>query len=242
MYQHKKLTLAFCENFLPEAKAVLEQSEFPDVNLISWKPCCEHPPKDWDEFASLLDVQGKTPLLIVGACFTKALQDSKPPEHLGDIHLKPLEQCFHLISGKTQINTLVSEREHLVSPGWLAHWQNHLEQWGFDQEHARIFFNDMAKKITFLDTGVIDKASSQAEEFADYVGLPCSKIDIGLDFITGHIRTLILEWQNNSLKMDFETSQENTANHAMALTLLESLTGKTSENEAIEGVVELFRV
>lgn len=239
MMQSNQFTLAVCENFLPEAKAVLAQNALHDVNLVTWKPCCEHPPKSWNELATLVDVQDKNPLLIVGACFSKMLQE--PPSHLSHIHLHSLEQCFHLLCDRTQVNTLIKEGSYIVSPAWVVDWQDHLDQWGFNQETAQIFFNDTAKKIVLLDTGIMDLARLKTEEFASYVGLPCSKIDIGLNFISQYLQSLILKWQNSYLKKSLATSQENTANQAMALALLDGLTDKTSEDEAIKGVVELFR-
>ena len=237
--QSQKLTLAVCENFLPETKAVLAQNKLPDVNLVSWKPCCEHPPKSWDEISNLFDVQDKTPLLIVGACFPRGLQ--KPPESLDHMHIHHLEQCFHLLYGKVQVEALIKDGCYLISPAWLANWQRHLEQWGFDHEHAQIFFKDTSKKIVLLDTGTLDNAFSEVEKFADYVGLPYTKIDIGLDFITQYLRTLILEWENNSLKTSLASRRDQAANYAMALTLLDELTDKDSEDEVVKGVIELFK-
>ncbi len=234
-----KLTLAVCENFLPEAKAVLAQNGLPAVNLISWKPCCEHPPKNWDNIVNLLGVQDTDPLLIIGACFPRELQ--QPPEHLSHMHIHHLEQCFHLLHNKTQVETLINEGSYLISPAWLANWQKHLEQWGFDHEHAQLFFSDTAKKIVLLDTGIFENTLSNVEKFANYIGLPYTKIDIGLDFINYLLRALIFEWQDSVQKKTLANHQEQAANYALALSLLNELSDKDSKDEAAREIETFFK-
>jgi two-component system, sensor histidine kinase len=51
-------------------------------------------------------------------------------------------------------------------PGWLEHWRDILTQWGFDQDTARDFFEELAKAILLLDTGVGPKAGANLAEFA----------------------------------------------------------------------------
>ena len=188
----------------------------------------------------LLDLSAGTPVLLLALCFPPRLHT--PPEHLRHVTVYPLELCLHLLCGKTQVDDLVRGGAYLTSPGWLEHWHEHLERWGFDGTTASLFFGDVAKRIVLLDSGCSDDAPEHLANFAAHVGLPATRLPVGLDMLTQHLRGLLLAHRSQDLEADAASWREQAAQYGMALDLLDGLTGKTTVADAVRGVEELFRL
>ncbi|PLX89131.1 MAG: hypothetical protein C0618_01895 [Desulfuromonas sp.] len=240
MPQKPRIKLAVCRNFIPEVTACLQQLKLNNIQVLPWEPCCEHPPKSWQSAAELIETDSSAPVMMIGGCLPTGL--TEPPEGYKHLSLFPLENCFHLLSGRTQVNTFANNGNYLVSSGSILTWRNRLHHWGFNQETARLFFRDTTQKIVLLETN-IDCESSQAhlKEFSDYVDRPVSIEKIGLDYLSFYLRSMIESKTNQILSTRMKMLQEQTANQMMALDLFDALIDKPTEAEAIEGVCELFR-
>jgi len=239
MIRQSQLTFAICANFRPEALALKERPEFKSMEFIFWEPHCEHPPRDWESIAAIVpDHAFEEPLFIVGSCFPRALQP--PSEALSYLHLHHLDSCFDLICDHQQVEDLIKQRCYLTSVGWLVHWREHLQQMGFDQKTARVFFQESTQKIVLLDSGRSAMAAAELESFANYVGLPHATIRIGLEYFARLLLSVALDWENRQLQQKLALSQETAANFALSLGLLESLTGAPSRQIVIDGIKNIF--
>ncbi|MEE9233138.1 MAG: DUF1638 domain-containing protein, partial [Nitrospirales bacterium] len=176
-----KIFLLVCEYFADEVAAVIGAEEFDDVDMASFPAHCAKQ-TTWDSLKKIVPPQneyGSVQILI--SCCAAAL--GTPPHGLEHCHVYKLEQCFHLIAGRNIVEAYQKEGAYVLSPGWLAHWRDRMEQWGFDQKMAREFLGKSAVKLLLLNTGVDEKSSDRLAEFSSFVSLPFEKLPVGLDFI-----------------------------------------------------------
>ncbi len=235
-------TVAICENFYPEVASLCAQGELPGIDLVSMEASCERPIKFWKDLAQQLpELNPSQPLLVIGSCLPSALPDLPTDFHTLCLH--NLDQCFHLIAGKTLTDKLIHQKAYLVSSGWLENWADHLRSWGFQQqETAQLFFQDCASKIVLLDTGIFADSDRQLAAFANYVGLPASQIWIGLDYLAAVLRAQVSDTRNRHLQTTLMEYQEQAAHYALALSMLDELTGKTKAEDAVADVADLFKI
>lgn len=240
MSNHPDLRLAVCQNFLPEVVALQERGELADVEVISWTPTCEHPAQSWEEVAALFpEYDQTTPLLIIGSCFPKALK--QPPAGFSNLHLQHIENCFDLLCASEQVADLIKQRAYLTSTGWLKKWRPQLDRWGFDQPIAQRFFQEAADKIVLLDSGINKAVLEDLAAFADYVGLPSQQLRVGLDFISFRLKALLQSLKIDHLQNKLSVNQEQTANYALSLSLLDELTNKQTEPAVTAGLMDICR-
>ena len=235
------INLAVCTNFLPEAEELINRGELENVTLISWGTSCRGTAKNWEEMALLFDQNNKSTdlLVIVGSCFSRSLPS--PPEALNHIHLERLNQCFDLICAKEMVASLINEGSYLTSSGWLRSWRNTLDDWGFDQPLARQFFQDTTTRIVLLDTGIYPDAVTELESFAAYVDLPCHQIRVGLDHFLWRLSAIMGRVRGEHLQQKLLLNEEKLAQYELSLNLLDSLTDSQTEEEAVSGLVDIFR-
>src|SRR6056297_26516 len=236
------ITVAICTNFYPEVASLCQQGELPGIDLVSGTASCERPIKSWNELAQQLpELNPSQPLLVIGSCLPNSLPDPPPDFHTLCLH--NLDQCFNLIAGKTLTARLIHQKAYLISSGWLEGWADHLRSWGFQQqETAQLFFQDCASNIVLLDTGIFADSDRQLAAFANYVGLPASQIWVGLDYLAAVLRTLVSDTRNRHLQTTLTQCQEQTAHYALALSLLDELTGKTNVEDVVADVADLFKI
>lgn len=158
--------------------------------------------------------------------------------------LVPVEQCFHLLAGKTLVDSLQQGGAYVATPGWILQWRARLAAWGFDQRLASEFFGEAMTEVAFLDTGVHPGAALKAAEFAAFVGLPLRTIPVGLDHLKSELSRLVGQWRLRREEARNQTrlaaSQERLAELSMAVELLRDLSGAVNEDEATQRILELL--
>lgn len=144
------------------------------------------------------------------------------------------------------VDEAIAEGGYLISPGWLQNWQAHVSELGFDSETAGAFFQDFAKRLVLLDTGIDVRAIDLLEEFQAAVGLPAQRLAVGLDHLRLLMNGWVLEWrlgQSQSLvnRQAKEHSRE-LADHMTVLDLLGQMTKSRAEPEVIAAIEVMFRM
>jgi signal transduction histidine kinase len=157
-----------------------------------------------------------------------------------------LEQCFHLVAGAQQVDDLITGGGYLITPGWLANWQQHIENMGFNLEQAAPFFQDFASELILLDTGIDTSAQQHIEELKACVNLPVRKLFVGLDHVRLMLNKQVLEWRlerqkAKSAETDAQRIRE-LADHISTMDMLTHLAKTQHETEAIEKIRELFQM
>ncbi|MES9829434.1 MAG: ATP-binding protein [Candidatus Thiodiazotropha sp.] len=198
---------------------------------------------DWNE----LENQAGTPsesIRVFGRSCIKTLS-ARPPSACESEVIR-LEQCFHLIAARDLVDEAIRSGAYLVSPGWLQNWRTHLEAMGFAEEQVSGFFQEIAREIVLLDTGINPQAETQLAELQSVTGLAVRRISVGLDQVRLLLQKQVLSWRlqlaQSKLALADQKANAERADNLLAMDMLARLARARDENEAIDGIKELFQI
>jgi hypothetical protein len=237
-----KLCLAVCHHFEREAAAVLDG--FEDVILAVFPSHCGRPPLQWAELNRLLPpVPGNcTQGIVIGSCCLANLKD--PPPELESWRLHRLEVCQELLLNRSILQAYLREGSYLVTPGWLAHWEDQADEWGFDPETARDFFRESASHLLLMDTGIDDRSADRLAGLAAFAGLPFQIVPVGLDFMSAFLVQFVLEWrlahQKATSNQALSRIRQQLADDAMVFDLVGRLGKVNTEAQVMADICQLF--
>lgn len=233
------LRILVCEHIYPELVAVAKSPDFVDVEIASYPARCGLPLLEWREIKEILPPPEQNQRIeIIGSYCLSKLSDPTGGYSSCTIHKK--EQCFNFFVSQEVIDRLQRKGAYLMTPGWLANWQKHLNIWGFDQQGAQAFFQETIQHLFLLDTGVATESSDSLQNFAAFIGLPHKTEAVGLDFFQLYLATLVLKARLQHAEDEVLAAQKISADYAMALDLVSQLGHATTEIEVEESIVELF--
>ena len=239
-----KLCLIICEYLEREAKTILETQDFQDVSLMIFPASCHRVRR---EPGLLTDVLRQCTALnchsavLGGNCLVRC-PESPPPNQYYDFHR--VDDCFEMLLNKSLLDSYYQQGAYLLSPGWLARWQDYLQEWGFDLDTAREFFGECARKFVLLDTGVDDQSFAHLQDFAEFVELPYQRIPIGLDFFRFYLTTIVqqyrLDYGEHALETISARTKQQLADYSTTFDVLGFLSSALTQEAVIERIVELF--
>ena len=240
-----KQLIIFCSNYRKELESLNLPARYSGVQVAYFPSRCGMPPVEWSELKENLKVDNVDTELHVVSC--GGIEGLPQKQQIADKHYNhKLKQCYHLITSPDLADFYIQKGYYLVVPGWLEHWQKTLVQWGFDQDIAREFFEESAKAILLLDTGVDSKVEANLAEFAAYVKRPFETISVGLDYLELLLSNKILkshvEGSCSSDKEAVKDSRKELADFVMALDLLSSLTQVRQEDAVLDRIKDIFKM
>ncbi|MEN8189435.1 MAG: ATP-binding protein [Thermodesulfobacteriota bacterium] len=233
-----RLCFIACDYLYPEMKAAVEAEGLIGVEVRSFPARCGHPPLKWQELIGNVDKSAAESVELFG-CYCLQELESPAPD-FSHCRVNRLEQCFHLLCSQTLVSALQQEGAYLLTPGWLARWQQHVADWGFDRWTAVEFFGQSLSRLLLLDTGIDEHAAEHLDEFGSFLDLPTEILPIGLDFHRLALAKVAAGYQRHDLEREKEKALRHSADSAMALDLLGRVTRASSETEVIEAFNELF--
>lgn len=238
------LWLLVCENHRREAEAVLASGDFPGVSLASFPATCGQPPLGWAEAETALrraGWEGGKVHVLGGGCLVKL---GEAPPGLPAMAHPEAGHCAAAFAGRTLVEHCLGRNAYLMTPGWLRRWRHYMERWGLDSAGAKLLFGESTALLILLDTGVSPGSADQLRECAAFVGLPCESVPVGLDFFRLLVAQLSSEWRLGAARSGFleelARASSKTADYHMALDLIGNLAGAMSEEEAAQGILDLF--
>jgi signal transduction histidine kinase len=228
-----------CDYLYPEMKAAVESEGFSDVGVRAFPARCGRPPIQWEEITEIIHGSDADHIEVFGCYCLQKLKDPPSPD-LSRCKIHLTEQCFHMLCGKTLVNSLEQEGAYVLTPGWLSKWKQHIADWGFDRTTATEFFGQSLRKLLLLDTYTEKYPEKNLKEFSEFLNIPYEILPIGLDFHRRYLEKIIADHRHQELKQENDKLLHNSANSAMAMDLLGRVTQASTEVEVIQGIIELF--
>ena len=238
-----RLCLLCCQNFRPEVAAAIASEGWTDVAVAAFPSRCGHPPLGWDELRPLVE-KDCTQVVIFGRACLEGL--GSPPADWPPVRQLQQQECFDMVAGTTLVAEAIARDAYLVTPGWLDDWRGNLRKMGFDEENAADFFHDFARELLLLDTGVVADAPQKLAELADAVGLPATRLAVGIDYVRRLLAHVVAEWrlgeeQQHARKLQQDHARE-LADHKSAMDFLGRLPLLKDERQTIAAIEEMFHM
>lgn len=237
-----KLHIAVCSNYRLELNQVLLKLNNSNIVPIYYPPICNRASQNRDILKKLISgIPQDSVMNLIGGCLIKntANQQLSP-----NIEIIQEDSCFNFFINPEFIQELMTQGNYITTPGWLVYWEDHIKVWGFNKELAREFFKESTKHIILMDTGVVSEIDTCLKDFATFVDLPYTVINIGLSYFQNFVENRINHWQltnlKNSHRLLLSSSQKKVSDLTMALDVLSNLTSVLDEDQAIKEIVNLF--
>ncbi len=204
----KKLCFLVCSYFKREVAVAIEAEGWDDVFVGAFEADCGRPETGWDILNRVSSFHGNfSQVDAFGSPCILNLKD--PPAGMENIKLHKIQQCFHLFADNDEIDSYIQNGGYLITPGWLAGWEKHVvKEMGFDKDSAPEFFNEFARRLILLDTGVDEGILQQIREFSEFVRLPFEVVPVGLDFLRQMLAEIVLEWRSKAEEERAGTADE----------------------------------
>jgi len=238
-----KLCFLSCQNFYPEVAAVVAAEGWSDVTVAAFPSRCGHPPLSWDELRPLL-TEGCTQAIILGRACLEGL--GNPPADWPPVKLLQQQECFDLVAGATLVAEAIARDAYLITPGWLVDWRANLRKMGFDEKSSAGFFHDFARELLLLDTGVAADAHIKLDEFARTVGLPATRLAVGIDYLRQYLSGFVAEWRLTEAQLQLHEREgdyaRELADHKSAMDFLGRMPLLKDERETVTAIEEMFHM
>lgn len=237
-----KVNIFVCRNHIPEIKAAVEAEEFDDVTIAELPDVCNNSSHlSSNEIAEFIkkkpDESDCIGVFCSGCKFIEIIQNR--------CFIVSHTIGFELFASQSLISDYLNKGGYIITSGILSRWRENLEEIGLNREIAKDLYGNSVKNIVWFDTG-INKAESEKEikHFSEFSGLPYQRVPLGLDYTRLLLTKIILQWRLRKRKSDITKKIENCdrriADYAMALDLMGSISGVTTEVDVIENIMKLF--
>lgn len=238
-----KCVLFVCANYSLEAKAVIEEENLCDINLVELPVTCLHPSRFTPlELSGLVKEKTDDSDYICLLPLCRWFSDTGIIENL-TTKLSYLN-CFEILINRELILDYLRNGAYLISSGMLTNWRNYISELGLDEHTVHDFFGKSVNFLLWLDTGVDKDGERHIRQFSEFAGLPYQKLPVGLDHIRLLISKVFARWQAEKERKKFSKIvadlQRQIADYAMALDLMGNISGAVSETEVINNVLQLF--
>lgn len=239
-----------CENFRAEVEACLDLPDKSAVVIQTYRSSCHRPKCGQAPFSTALkQLQAKCSKICIlgGSCVTPwetHLNPAPRTRNQAPIHLIGCETCFQLFISRWEQDFLTRQGAYLMTPGWLARWREYIQEWQFDAPTGRAFFQESARKLVLLDTGVNPGSAFHLQEFSAYTALPSEIIPVDMRWLRASLGQALAEWQRDrdvgAAQNKFREANSRAAEYAMAFELLGGFAAHRTENDVVVMMLEAF--
>ncbi len=158
-----------------------------------------------------------------------------------------ISNCHDLIAPKDLLEHFIAKNYYILTPGWVEQWKYFvIDRWKFNKKTAMGFFQESAKEILVIDTGIYDNFSGKLQEFCDFIDMPFSILPIGMDFYKLHIQGILNSYKIREFELEGKDHKKETSRKiselSMIFDIIPTLSGITSEEEIISRTMNLFQV
>ena len=234
-----RLRIAICSHHGPEVCQVLLAAGIADVDVVEFPPRCGRPPLSKGEVAELLaGVEPANVRVFGGPCMSGAA---------GTMELPGIQASGHCLENFVRPDTIAAwteEGAYIVSPGWVAAWRKHLADWGLDRETAQMFFGEVVEHVLLVDTGLDPAAVDNVNAFAEYVGVPAQRVEVGLDHFGEMVRESVAAWRlgRGAASSPEPRRAQDDSLYALAFAQLGRFAEVGTEAEAVQRIFDMFEM
>lgn len=167
-----------CGIFRSELDALEQAGKFPWPVRYLDSMLHMHPDLLEQNLTTLVEsLPGRPIVLLFGDCQARMDQLAARP----GVRRVEGHNCCEIILGGEEYRRMRREGVFFLLPEWSARWKEAFrDELGFvTSESARLFMQEMHRRIVYLDTGVMPVPTETLEEIGSYFGLPVEVMAVG---------------------------------------------------------------
>lgn len=231
-----QLTLVVCEHIRREVLAVLHGEGWETIRVVAFRP-----PRSVGDLV-LPDVGGPTLRemehleILAGRCWSV---DRARLGHPARTRLHLVDHCAEFFLPPSLARRYWETGTLLLFPGEVYE-----RAAGEVAGQCPVSCPGAPKRLVLLDTGIDPSAGPTLEAVARMTDLPVEILPVGLDVLRLHLVQIVQgfrsEEEQRRLTAALSEAIRRSSDHALALDLIGGLAAATSEEQAIERVLDLF--
>ena len=239
----RHFNVVVCETYKEEIEHV--SSNFKNVDFYYFPCSCNTPKMAEDPLSKISTVIRKDTRTIILApryCiknYDKNLFD-------GSVSFMLYGQCKEIVASEFLLEELQKQNAFTVTSGWLKKWEKIvLDEWGFDKNTAKEFFNECSEMIVYLKTLPDDSLDKAIKEFSELVGLPYKTIPLGTKFLEMFISNKLYAVEKEYFKKCEEEKskiRKQLADISFVNTIMSEIVMHTTEKEVIGKILNLLQM
>lgn len=242
----ERLCIIICNSLAPEVSFILQGGNYPEVTLKSFPAACVGCTLTDQRIEQIIGdkpYQYSKIVVIVSSCREKkSLSNSR----LKNVEIIHLEQCFEILFPLNTIYHFISQGNYLISNGWLRKYQQHVREWGFDNDSARKFFGESIRKIVLIETGLPGDYRPNLEALSAYMGVSYEILPVGISHLQRYLDSVILGWRYENEHKIQNTRIANfareSADYSLVFNHLKNLIVHTDEKYIVEEIRNLLNL
>lgn len=240
----RDIGLLVCESVVPELTTVVRREGWADVEVIPLRGGClpGAPPRIRPTELAPSSVPPNLALHQIRCACGPALPG--PVQAHDQIAGHRIDSVFQLFLPRGVVMHHIAAGAYLVTSGWLARWEAHLADLGLAGGLAREVFQEFARSVVLVDTGIDPDAERHCRAFSTHLQLPWTVIDAGLDLATLCLREVVQGIR--SARQEAEVRRlhlalaEVRANADLLFELQRELSEMHSEEDVIREIHSIF--
>ena len=226
-----------CENIKSEVYKALDTPDLKDVEVVVFGRHTRTPKADRLNETEAFNRSGhKCKFLLVLGCGCLYRAVIPQAEGVQSIHLGSGPELF---LPPELVEYELSRGSYMVTPGWLKGWKGHLQDAGGSMDEM---IRESLKGIVLLDTGLVD-VDDELKEFSNHIGLPHSKLPVGVHNLRLLIQSKICDWRcqvKEAMLHEAENAKRRAADYAMVFDLIGEVTGLRDESDLVDNVLNIY--
>jgi len=240
----RDLGLMVCESVVPELSTVVRREGWTDMEIVPLRGGCL-PGAATRQHPTDLSTPALPPNLelhqIRCACAPALSGTVVVHDRIAG---QRIDSIFQLFLPRGVVEHHQEAGAYLTTPGWLARWEEHLDAHGLGGALAREVFQEFARSVVLVDTGIDATAESRCQAFSQHLRLPWLVIDAGLDLATLFLRDIrhgiIAERRRQEVDALRFAVAETRANADLLFELQRELSQAHTEDEVLQEISIIF--
>ena len=229
-----------CKNIETEVRKVLESPDLEDIGVMVFDRHNGDPKMERLTEAEAFRRSGdKCKLLLVLGC--GCMYKAVIPQVEG-VQSMFLGAGPDLFLPPELVEYEISRGSYMVTPGWLREWREHLQEAGGSLE---AMIRETVKEVVLLETGTVPGIGDELESFAARIGLPHSKLPVGVHNLRLLLQSKLCDWRcqgNEAVLHEAENAKRRAADYAMVFDLMGEVTGLRDESDLVENVLNIYEL
>lgn len=236
-----KLLIFVCENYLPEFQYLIDNNDFENVEIVSFKSLCDGRCPVSESLSSIEDgIDTSKDAVLVCSHLCRVPHKYGMDKDFSRIYQS--SYCYSNMISDSLAHFFLKEGYYIITTGWLNNWEEHIQIQGFTQDTAREFYKLTCNKLLFLDTEINDKAEEKLKALSVFLDIPAETIPVSLEPIRNLINAIISDRKVDYSTRELKALRELNAQNSAILNIMSQIAGIEYKRDVITMLDQIWKL